>query len=600
MSVSARRMKRTSITKKAPGRVASFRIAAGQATTVVGAGGIDWVAETNYVSGGTAATTTHIVSMNGVANPAPLSVYQNERWGVFTYTVHGLAAGEQYAVRLHFAEVYYTAVGQRIMNVTANGNAVVSNFDIFAAAGGQDKAIVRDFFASADTDGTLVLAFSASTSGQDAKVCGIELSGNIPLSDVPTGLNATLGSKYVALRWSAPVFPSGAVQGYNIYQDGIKINTSLVTDLAYNPGKSSAALAPSTQYTFTVKTVVNGVESGGVSKTIATLAAGASTVYPANVLWLSGSSNEAPQFDNAMQFANWRGQASRYCTTWVEPYDNGYGGGGAKMYLDGGYTEVLNVSKHGTDDFTWQKAADGSLDGYFNGFADGLVQLANASNMREIHANFGFELNGDWMRHSIIRGSRTGWASVLPYVGAGWRRYANIMRSKASGSKIPIKICLNFTHQNAGDQSIQQIVNAIGTDYFDFLGLDHYDAWQPTPSKYLLNQSEWDIAVNHYMGDGSPDGYGSWFDYARSIGKAVTLPEWGLCDIRSEVTDNPFYIQKVNEFFRTRLPVNPGVPEAGKLYGESYFNLESICRLSYSTSVSNSAAAYNNAVWGEM
>lgn len=70
MSVSARRMKRTSITKKAPGRVAPFRIAAGQATTVVGAGGIDWVAETNYVSGGTAAMTTHIVSMNGVANPA--------------------------------------------------------------------------------------------------------------------------------------------------------------------------------------------------------------------------------------------------------------------------------------------------------------------------------------------------------------------------------------------------------------------------------------------------------------------------------------------------------------------------------------------------
>jgi hypothetical protein len=48
-------------------------------------------------------------------------------------------------VKLHFAEIYNTGAGQRVFNVVVNGQTVLSNFDVFAAAGGQyiavDKAI---------------------------------------------------------------------------------------------------------------------------------------------------------------------------------------------------------------------------------------------------------------------------------------------------------------------------------------------------------------------------------------------------------------------------------------------------------------------------
>lgn len=561
-----------------------------------------WRADTGY-SGGNPVTVSNAIDRSAVPSPAPEAIYQSERWasGPLSYTFAGLMPSTTYMLRLHFAEVYYTSAGQRLMTISANNVVKLSNFDIFVTANGQNKAVVREISATSNASGTIVLTLNATSSGNDPKICGIELSGDVPQDNTPSNLTGQPASTYAILNWSAPMFPSGTVTGYNVYQGSTRLNASPITATTYRPGQDSAALTASTQYTFTIKTVVNGVEtSASASTTLTTRASGGGTpgTYPSNVRWLSGCSSHSPQYANAVSFGTWRGQPVRYCTTWVEPYDDYMGGGGARYFLDGGYTGILNVSKHGTNGFSWQQLANGSLDGFINGFADGLVQLANASNMREIHANFGFELNGDWMRHSIIQGSRTGWAAVLPYVGAGWRRYANIMRAKAVNANKPIKITLNFSHQNAGDQSIQQIVNAIGTDYFDFLGLDHYDAWQPTPSRHLKTQSEWDFMLNHYMGDGSPDGYGSWFAYAESIGKPVTLPEWGLCDIRAEVTDNPFYIQKVNEFFNSKLPSDPGVPEPGRLYGESYFNLEAICKLDGSTAVPNSSATYNSLTWG--
>jgi Di-glucose binding within endoplasmic reticulum. len=48
-------------------------------------------------------------------------------------------------VVLKFAEIYFTAAGQRIFNVSINGTKVLSNFDIVTAAGGALKAIDKTF-----------------------------------------------------------------------------------------------------------------------------------------------------------------------------------------------------------------------------------------------------------------------------------------------------------------------------------------------------------------------------------------------------------------------------------------------------------------------
>ena len=73
----------------------------------------------------------------------------------------------------HFAEAAATAAGQRVFNVNVNGARVLTNFDVFAAAGGRMKALTRDFSVTAGGTGRLLLQFL--TVRGSALVNGIEV-----------------------------------------------------------------------------------------------------------------------------------------------------------------------------------------------------------------------------------------------------------------------------------------------------------------------------------------------------------------------------------------------------------------------------------------
>jgi hypothetical protein len=100
-------------------------------------------------------------------------VYQAERYGTSTYTFPSLTAGAQYTVRLHFAELYWTATGKRKFNVIINGTTVLSSFDIYATAGARYKAVVREFTATANASGQIVLNFNTVT--DNASIEGIQI-----------------------------------------------------------------------------------------------------------------------------------------------------------------------------------------------------------------------------------------------------------------------------------------------------------------------------------------------------------------------------------------------------------------------------------------
>jgi uncharacterized protein with GYD domain len=74
---------------------------------------------------------------------------------------------------LHFAELYWTKAGQRVFNVSANGQAELTNFDIVGAAGAPNKAVVKQFTVMADSNGTVTLQFSPVV--DNAQVSGIEI-----------------------------------------------------------------------------------------------------------------------------------------------------------------------------------------------------------------------------------------------------------------------------------------------------------------------------------------------------------------------------------------------------------------------------------------
>lgn len=131
-----------------------------------------------FFSGGNTYATGNSIATTGVTDAAPAAVYQSERYGNFTYTVTGLTPGAAYTVRLHFAEIYWTAAGQRRFNVAINGTQVLANFDIFATAGA-NKALVRDFSATANAGGQIAVQYT--TVADNAKSSGIEiLAGTTP------------------------------------------------------------------------------------------------------------------------------------------------------------------------------------------------------------------------------------------------------------------------------------------------------------------------------------------------------------------------------------------------------------------------------------
>ena len=110
------------------------------------------------------SSTSTTITMTDPSIPVgtPMAMFQKARadggaGAAMKWTIPVPQPG-QYLVRLYFAENQMTAAGKRKFSVAINGTAVLTNFDIFAAAGGQYKGIARAFTVSAT--GSIVIAFS--------------------------------------------------------------------------------------------------------------------------------------------------------------------------------------------------------------------------------------------------------------------------------------------------------------------------------------------------------------------------------------------------------------------------------------------------------
>lgn len=97
-----------------------------------GAGGDGYSADEGFSGGRTAAVTAAIAGTDDDA------LYQSERYGTFSYAIP--VADGTHDVTLQFAEIYWNAAGKRIFDVKAEGQLILDNFDIFAAAGGKNIA----------------------------------------------------------------------------------------------------------------------------------------------------------------------------------------------------------------------------------------------------------------------------------------------------------------------------------------------------------------------------------------------------------------------------------------------------------------------------
>jgi hypothetical protein len=116
---------------------------------------------------------------HAITNPLPDTsdepLYQNERWGVFTYTFKVPVDGF-YQVTLKFAEIAYSTSGSRIFDVAINGLKVLADFDIFNDVGGQYIADDQVFSNIVPLEGKIVIGFTRGTKEVDwPKIAAVQI-----------------------------------------------------------------------------------------------------------------------------------------------------------------------------------------------------------------------------------------------------------------------------------------------------------------------------------------------------------------------------------------------------------------------------------------
>jgi dienelactone hydrolase len=140
-----------------------------------------------YYTGGSTYTNSNTVDVSQITvNTPPAALFNNERYGAVSYTIPGLSAGGTYTVTLYFAETYLTSSGSRLFNVSINSTAVLTSFDIYASAGGRNKAVAQSFVTTADTSGQLSIQLASVT--ENPKINGISVLAGIGPTAIPTSV----------------------------------------------------------------------------------------------------------------------------------------------------------------------------------------------------------------------------------------------------------------------------------------------------------------------------------------------------------------------------------------------------------------------------
>ncbi|UOQ69497.1 malectin domain-containing carbohydrate-binding protein [Hymenobacter volaticus] len=95
------------------------------------------------------------------------ALYQSERYGSFLYSLP--VPNGTYTVKLHFAELYWDAPGQRVFDVAAEGTTVLKAYDIVQKVG--PLTATTESFSVTVTDGVLSLAFAPGPPGWISRRC---------------------------------------------------------------------------------------------------------------------------------------------------------------------------------------------------------------------------------------------------------------------------------------------------------------------------------------------------------------------------------------------------------------------------------------------
>ena len=130
--------------------------------------------------------------------------------------------------------------GRRAISVALNGTTMLSNFDIYAAAGGTFQAVVRNCTGVADSSGNLLISFVSVTgptlvngievigSGTPAVQTSYLYDGNGSLVSAITPQGITTYAWDAANRLQSIQVPSGNIATQTYRYDDLRVNQASV------------------------------------------------------------------------------------------------------------------------------------------------------------------------------------------------------------------------------------------------------------------------------------------------------------------------------------------------------------------------------------
>jgi beta-galactosidase len=250
---------------------ASFTAAAQSVSIDVGGAAAGSFLADAYFSGGSTYSTTNAIDTALLTSGTvpPQAVLQSERFGEFTYTIPNLAAGAPYSATLYFEESYVTAAGQRLFDVAISGTKVLSAFDIYLVAGGQNEAIAQSFNTTADANGQVVIQFTKGAV-ENPKVCAITIApGSVPthyitIATTVGGATSPAAGTYTYPAGTAVVLTAIPATGYTFtgWSYATSVTTNPVVLMMNDNLLVTANFAPvQTKSTLTISATGNGTTS---------------------------------------------------------------------------------------------------------------------------------------------------------------------------------------------------------------------------------------------------------------------------------------------------------------------------------------------------
>ena len=227
-----------------------IRVGSGNTSPYTDTLGNVWSADTGYSpSPGNADRVA--VAISGTPDPA---LYQYERWGAFSYSF--TAPTGSYTVTLKFAETSFSGPNQRVFNVTINGTTVLSNFDIYVAAGNASSTAIDKSF-TVSSSGTITIGFVVGTHDQP-KVDAIQIVANS--TDTPPSITTQPANQTVTV---------GSTATFSIVASG-------TAPLSYQWSKNGTAISGATSSSYTTPATVTA-DNGSTFTIVVTNSAGSVT-----------------------------------------------------------------------------------------------------------------------------------------------------------------------------------------------------------------------------------------------------------------------------------------------------------------------------------